>query len=81
MELKNNYILIRIDAETTETNSGLLLTSSSVRVPNTGTVEAIAPSVTSVNVGDRVQFLRYAAIDGVEEDTRFCTEDMILARL
>jgi co-chaperonin GroES (HSP10) len=81
MELKNRYILIRVDAETTETSSGLLLSSSSVRVPNTGTVEAIADGVTAVSVGDRVQFLRYAAIDGVEDDTRFCTEDMILARL
>jgi co-chaperonin GroES (HSP10) len=81
MELKNSYILIRIDQETTETKSGLLLQSSTVRVPNTGTVEAVAETVKSVKVGDRVQFLRYSAIDGIEEDTRFCTEDMILARL
>lgn len=79
MELLNGYILVRVDDETSKTDAGILLTTGSVRLPNTGVVENIAKSVKEVKVGDKVQFLRYAAIDGVEENTRLCTIEHILA--
>jgi co-chaperonin GroES (HSP10) len=81
MQLLNGYILIRVDKEETKTTSGILLKEGSVKLPASGEVEDVADSVTSVKAGDRVQFLRYASIDGVDEDTRICTEDMIIARL
>jgi co-chaperonin GroES (HSP10) len=78
MKLLNGHILIRVDEAQKQTKSGLYLTENAVRLPQTGTVEAVADEVTEVKVGDKVAFLRYAAIDGVEEDTRLCKIEHIL---
>ena len=79
MKLLNGYILVRVDEEKQKTNSGLFLPSGATKLPNAGVIEAIADGVKDVKVGDKVQFLRYAAIDGVEEGTRLCTIDHIVA--
>lgn len=78
MKLLNGYILIRVDEETTKTKSGLLLQSGAVRLPNSGVVEGVADDIKEVKKGDRVVFLRYAAIDGTEEGTRLCKIDHII---
>lgn len=81
MELLNGYILVRVNPEITETQSGFLLARNSVRLPSRGIVEAVAKEVDTVKVGDEVEFLRYASIEGMEPDTRICTLDMIIARV
>ena len=81
VKLINGYILIRVDEEVVATQSGLLLQKDTVKLPSTGTIENIDDSVVGLKVGDKVEFLRYASIDGLDKDTRFCTKDMILAVL
>lgn len=78
MKLLNDYILVRADDEIDQTDSGLLIASGAVRLPQSGTVEAVADDVEIVKVGDRVTFLRYAAIDGPEPNTRICKERHIV---
>ncbi len=78
MELLNGYILVRVDTPIGETKSGILLANEAQRLPNSGTVEGVADGIDEVKVGDRVQFLRYAAVDGVDPDTRLCTIKHIL---
>ena len=81
MKLLNGYILVRVDEETTKTASGLLLQSDAVKLPASGTIEALADGFDDLHVGDHVQFLRYASLEGIEDGTRICTKDMILAVL
>lgn len=73
-----DYILIKVDEETTKTDSGILIQTGAVRLPQTGTVEAVGEYVKSVKAGDHVLFLRYAAIDGPDKDTRLCKESHII---
>lgn len=78
MKLLHDYVLVRVD-ETPETSKGgLLLTENTRRLPNTGVVEAVGPQVNSVEVGHSVVFLRYASIDGPEENIRICKEEQIV---
>ena len=81
MKMLNGYILIKVDQETTKTNTGILLQSTSVKLPSQGTVEQIADGIKDLQIGDRVEFLRYASLDGINENTRICTKEMILAKL
>lgn len=78
MKLLNGYILIRVDEETTKTDAGLLLQSGAVKLPSTGTVENVAKGVKEVKEGDKVEFLRYAAIDGTTENSRLCKVEHII---
>lgn len=77
----NGCILLRVDEENTKTDSGLLLATGSVRLPQTGTIESIAKDVKGLKVGDRVMFLRYAAIDGIDADTRICKQEHIVGKI
>lgn len=81
MNVMNDYVLIRVDEVVTQTTSGIMLQDKWQRLPSTGVIEAIAPSVKAVKVGDKVEFLRYASIDGTEEGTRFCKLEHILAKI
>jgi co-chaperonin GroES (HSP10) len=78
MKLLNDYILVRVDDPISKTKSGFLLAEAAQRLPNSGTVEAVAAGIREVRVGDKVHFLRYAAIDGIDPDTRLCTPKHIL---
>lgn len=79
MNILHDYILIKVEKEQEKTKSGIMLQTSTVKLPNTGTIVAVGPEVKTVMPGQRVEFLRYAAIDGTDEDTRFCKEKHIIA--
>ena len=79
MKLLNGYISIKVDEEMTKTVSGFYLQEGAVKLPSTGVVVAMADDDEEVKVGDKVEFLRYASIDGIDKDTRLCTKDMIIA--
>ena len=81
MQMLNGYILIRVDEEITKTASGLLIQSGAVKLPSKGIIEALADGIEGLGVGDHVEFLRYASLDGLDENTRICTKDMIIAKL
>lgn len=87
MKLLNQYILIKVDEVPEKNESGLLLNPDQVRVPQTGTVVAlpakrkIDSAISDLEVGDRVHFLRYASLDGLEDDQRLCKPEHIIAVL
>ena len=81
MKMLNGYILIRVDDEVTKTKSGILMQSGAVKLPSRGIVEAVAEGEDTVKIGDHVEFLRYASLDGTDENTRIVKADMIVANL
>jgi co-chaperonin GroES (HSP10) len=76
--LLNNYILIKVDPTPEKNSSGLLINPDQIKIPQTGTVVAVAPGVKDLKKGDRVHFLRYASIDALEEDERLCKPEHII---
>lgn len=81
MKLRNQYILVKVDEAPEKTESGLFLNQDQVKIPQTGTVVDIAPDVQDLKKGDRVHFLRYASIDGIEDGERLCKPEHIIAVL
>lgn len=78
MKLLNGYILIQVDEVRSETKSGILLSEGTQKLPNSGVVKEVSPSVKAVKPGDHVAFLRYAAIDGPEDNLRLAKEEHII---
>lgn len=78
MKLLNGYILIRVEDPISKTDSGILIAEQAKRLPSRGTVEAVAPGITDVTVGDKVEFLRYASLDGTDPDTRLCKLEHVI---
>lgn len=76
----NGCLFIQVDDEEKTTENGLLLPSGASRLPQTGTVTAVASDL-PIRVGQRVAFLRYAAIDGYKEGMRICKLDHIVGVL
>lgn len=68
-----DVILIKADTPRQQTDSGILLDEQWKTLPLTGEVLATGPDVTSVQVGDRVGFNRYASIV-LEDDERLIKE-------
>ena len=56
----HSKVLIQRDAAPTQTSSGIQLISDGSDIAGEGTVLAIGPDVTEVNVGDRVVFGKYS---------------------
>ena len=74
----NGCIFVRVDEPVKQTESGFLLSETISKLPQTGTVEAVADEINGINPGDKVAFLRYAAVDGIEDGTRICKIKHIL---
>lgn len=80
MKPTRNIVLVQADQPAKQTASGILLDEDWKTLPPIGTVKAIGPEVTTVKVGDRVIFERYAAVI-LEGDDRLCQESHILGIL
>lgn len=79
--LFNQYIKVKVDPVADKSESGILTNVDQVKIPQTGTVLEVAPGVTDLEKGDRVHFLRYASIDGIEDDVRLCKPEHIIEKL
>lgn len=79
MKLVNDYILIQVDEVEEKTESGLYRNPDQVKLPNTGVI--LESGSEFYLTGMRVHFLRYASIDGIEDGTRLCKPDQIIAVL
>lgn len=77
MRLVNSYILIKVDPIEEQTAGGLYRNPDQVKLPSTG--EIIDSADKDYSKGGRVHFLRYASIDGLEEGTRLCKPEHIIA--
>lgn len=55
--------------------------STWITLPPTGTITGVGPEVKDFKVGDRVLFARFAAIKGLEDDSRLCQEKHIFGRI
>lgn len=78
--LFNQYIKVKVD-DIPQRESGVLTNVDQVKIPQTGVVVEIAPDVKDLKKGDKVHFLRYASIDGLEDDIRLCKPEHIIEKL
>ena len=79
MQPLGDIILIEADEAQKKTESGLYLSEQWQKRPPTGTVQAVGPEVKEVKVGNKVVFMRYAAVDTPYENLRACKESHIMA--
>jgi len=80
MQTLQDYVVIQVDEY--EKKKGELYQAEQWKtLPPTGTVTSVGPKVTDIKVGDRVHFLRFAAIDGLDEKERICRERDIVGIL
>ena len=64
----NDFVLVRPDETSNETEGGIFLPDAAKKRPETGRVVAIGPKVKeSISVGDRIVYDLYAGVD-VESD-------------
>lgn len=82
MKLSPTRDLVIISAEKPQkkTASGFYISEEWKTLPHIGEVVAIGPGVTSVVVGDKVVFERYASVI-MENDMRLCKESHVLAKI
>ena len=82
MKLNQGLVLVKVDKPKEQDESGVFIQEEWVTNQPIGTVVAIADDVTFCDIGNRVWFERYTAIQSPEdEDMRVCREDAILAVL
>lgn len=76
----HDYVIIQVDDY--EKKKGELYQAEQWKtLPPTGIVLEVGPEVKQVKEGDKVHFLRFAAIDGLEEKERICRERDIISIL
>lgn len=79
--LFNQYIKVKVDPVPNKSETGILTNLDQVKIPQTGVIIDLAPDVKDLKKGDKVHFLRYASIDGIEEDERLCKPEHIIEKL
>lgn len=73
----HDYVIVQVDDY--EKKKGDLYQAEQWKtLPPTGVVLDVGPEVKQVKKGDRVHFLRFGAIDGLEEKERICRERDII---
>lgn len=72
-----DIVLIKADKPKGESESGILISEEWKTLPLTGKILAVGPDVTSVKVGDRVGFNRYASII-LENDNRLINQRQLI---
>lgn len=77
MRLLGNYVLIKVD-KVPEKQGELYISEGWKANPPTGVVLEVGADVKTVKKDDKVLFLRYAAIDAIEQDERICKEGDIV---
>lgn len=81
MRPMTNLVLIEVEPPQEITKSGLFIQEEWKTLPPTGIVKAVGPDVTTVVVGDKVIFERYASVILAEKNMRMCIESHILAKV
>ena len=75
-----DYVIVQVDDY--EKKKGELYQAEQWKtLPPTGIVLDVGPEVKHVKEGDKVHFLRFAAIDGLQEKERICRERDIISIL
>lgn len=78
MQLFDEYIHVRPHKPEERTKSGIYVAEKSKTYPPTGDVLAVGDKVDRVKEGDTIVFLRFAAIQGHEDDTRFVKQKHVI---
>lgn len=78
MRLLKDYIEIEVEQPNNKTKSGFHLKETSKTYQPVGKVVAVGNTVTEVSEGDRVMFLRFAALDDAEKNHKICQEKHII---
>lgn len=79
-EARRDIVIVKVDDY--EKKKGELYQAEQWRTqPQTGRVLHIGPDVSGLKVGDWVHFLRFGAIDGLEENERACIDRDIIGVL
>lgn len=81
MQPLNGYILVKADDEIEKVSSGILIAKNALKLPQTGTVTAVADDDKDIKVGDRVIFLRYATIDTDDPSIKICKKQHIVGKI
>ena len=81
MQPLSDRVLVEVAPPKDKTASGLYIQEDWKTLPPLGTVKAIGPDVTTVEVGDKVIFERYASIIMEDKNMRMCQESHILAKV
>lgn len=74
-------VLIEVEAPPEKTASGLLIQEDWKTLPPIGKILAVGPDVSTVKVGDKVIFERYASVILEDKTHRMCQESHILAKI
>lgn len=77
-------VAIQPDAAESKTTSGLFIAAKTKEYPSTGTIVSIGEGVTTVKVGQKVVYPRYAVVELRQEDENSLItieESLILATL
>lgn len=82
MKLNSKLVAVRADNAIEQDENGIYIQEEWRSLPPTAVVLEVAPDVTFVQVGDRIEFTRYTAIEAnYESGVLFVSEDAILAVL
>lgn len=79
MRLLRDLVLVRVDAPSDKSKSGIMLVETFKDQPPLGEVISVGPDAKNVKEGDRILFSRYSALDTDEELDKIIQEAHIMA--
>lgn len=77
MKLNSKLVLVKPDQPVEQDDNGIFIQEEWKELPPTGEVLAVADDVTFCDVGDRILFTRYSAIE-TPDNNKLVREDMVL---
>jgi co-chaperonin GroES (HSP10) len=80
IELNDDFVLIDTDSAATKTASGLHISENVKSFQPTGKILAVGPDAVDLEIGQRVVFLRFAALSGQIDMTDKSQENWRIAR-
>lgn len=78
MRLLRDYIEIKVEQPENKTKSGFKLQEIAKTYQPVGEIVGVGPEVTDLQKGDKVLFLRFAALDSNDKDVKICREKHII---